>query len=895
MPAKQKKQAASKTPRRKTEAPKPTATHTKKVLAETLKTTVQTASASASARGKSKQAANPAASTPRPRSVKQYDHRTKTRLNNPPVGLVTPDTDPDHAPKTYAYDAHLDPQLIWAGKAEHEDLTVDTVSLHVHERIDPFSIVDTIRNEGGRTEQPSLFEAAAENPPLREAIAFYKHQHEWSNRLIAGDSLLVMNSLLEREGMAGQVQMVYIDPPYGIKYRSNFQPFTTKRDVADGDKDEDLTQEPEMIRAFRDTWELGIHSFLTYLRDRMTLAHHLLADTGSIFVQIGDENLHHVKELLDEVFGSKNAFAMVTFTKTRPLGASGMPGIADYILWYAKSRDQVKFRPLFTEKAIGRGTNYTLIEEPDGTRRRMTKAELDKPESIPSSLRVFQCEKLASSGFTPSCFFDISFNGTVFKPKRTSWRTNPAGIEMLKQRKRLHVLGENLYYVSYAADSPLQSVPNVWVDTRGEMEPTYVVQTSRKVVQRCVLLASDPGDLVFDPTCGSGTTAVVAEQWGRRWITCDTSRIAVTLAKQRLLTASYEFYELARPEEGVDAGFMYRESPHVTLGSIANSEPAPKETLFDNPYINREKIRVTGPFTVEAVPAPMVAELSGDKPHSAPDASMARAGATQRQADWRGELFKTGIRGLGGAIVKFSRVEPLSGTKYIHAEGETAEDSPRRVVISFGPEYAPLEQRQVEAAWAEARNLDPKPSIILFVAFQFDPEAAKDIDEMPASVTKETTFLKALMNPDMLTGDLKKKRLANESFWLVGRPDVTLERATTADGKDGYAVSVHGFDYYDVKTGQIESGDSNRIALWMLDPDYDGRSLFPLQLFFPNAGDKAGWNPLAKALRSELNEDLLDAYRGTVSIPFSAGRHKRIAVKIVDNRGIESLRVLDLP
>jgi adenine-specific DNA-methyltransferase len=570
-----------------------------------------------------------------------------------------------------------------------------------------------------------------------------------------------------------------------------------------------------------------------------------------------------------------------------------MPGIADYIVWYAKARESAKFRPLFTKKRIGRGTNYTFVEEPDGTRRRMTKAELDEPESLASDLRVFQCEKLASSGFTASCFFDIELDGRIFKPKRTSWRTNREGIESLKRGRRLHVVGDNIYYVSFAADNPLQSIPNVWTDTRGEMDPAYVVQTSRKVIARCMLLSTDPGDLVLDPTCGSGTTASVAEQWGRRWITCDTSRVAVTLTKQRLVTDSYPSYELAAPAQGAGGGFVYRTVPHVTLSSLANGEPAPNQALYDKPVVEREKMRVTGPFTVEAVPAPVVAEMDPRAAQPMLDASIARGGATQRHSDWRAELLETGARGFGGAAIRFSRVELLAGTRSLHAEAETVEEPPRRVVISFGPDYAPLEQQQVRAAWEEARGLRPRPDIVLFAAFGFDPEAAAAIDEMPAAARKETTFLKAQMNPDLLTDDLKKKRAGNQSFWLVGRPDVEVVAVPGAGGM--YQVAVHGFDYYDLKTSRMESGDSARIAMWMLDPDYDGRCLIPRQVFFPSATEKAGWNRLAKTLRAELDAELLRAYRGTTSLPFAAGRHRRIAAKIIDNRGIESLRVLDLP
>jgi adenine-specific DNA-methyltransferase len=482
---------------------------------------------------------------------------------------------------------------------------------------------------------------------------------------------------------------------------------------------------------------------------------------------------------------------------------------------------------------------------------------------------------------------------------------------------------------------------NNWVDTTiagFAADKLYVVQTSLKVIERCLLMTTDPGDLVLDPTCGSGTTAYVAEQWGRRWITCDTSRVAVTLAKQRLMAADFDYYELMHPEEGVGSGFRYKTVPHVTLKSIANNPEiregmtreqidaaiaryADQETLYDQPYIDKSRIRVTGPFTVEAVPAPTVKSLDEiENGHVGPtflsdqgsstaanqsdknvrptrsvvgDASVSRSGPTLRHEEWRDELLKTGLRGKGGHHIDFSRVEPLAGTRWLHADAETKGKAADRVVISFGNEYAPLDTRQVEMAWEEARTLSPRPAILVFAAFEFDPEAAKDIDGM----TKEKmgmTFLTAQMNADLLTEDLKKKRASNQSFWLVGRPDVDLRQIKTGEHKGKFEVEVRGFDYYNTRTGTIDSGDTSRIAMWLFDPDYDGRSLFPRQVFFPMADEDGGWARLAKNLKAEIDSELIEAYRGTVSLPFEAGEYKRVAVKVIDDRGIESLKVVDI-
>jgi adenine-specific DNA-methyltransferase len=508
-------------------------------------------------------------------------------------------------------------------------------------------------------------------------------------------------------------------------------------------------------------------------------------------------------------------------------------------------------------------------------------------------------------------------------------------------------------------------------------------------------MTTDPGDLVLDPTCGSGTTAYVAEKWGRRWITCDTSRVAVTLAKQRLMTASYDYFDLKYPHEGLKSGFIYRTVPHVTLKSIANNpeidaiferlqpaiaaalhdlntalragkapafvvaeggrkgkpvdfaapigqtvalpsgEPAPagallawevpfdfpagwpqgartafdafhaarqalqqamdrsiaahadQETLYDQPEVSKTRLRVTGPFTVEAVPFPSVAALdesTGTQSIEA-DASIARSGESARQHGWRDELMRAGIRGKGGQMLRFATLETLPDMPHLHVTGTLA-DSGERVVVSFGPEYAALEQRQVEMAMREASELFPRPKMIVFAAFTFDPEAAKDIDN-----TKGIIALKAQMNTDLLTEDLKKKQRGNQSFWLMGQPDVELRQR-----KDGrFEVEVHGFDYFDTAKGDLVSGGRGKIAMWSLDTDYDERSLFPTQVFFPMAGKKDGWEKLKKNIKAELDETLLPKLHGTLSLPFEAGANRKVAVKIVDDRGIESLKVIPLP
>jgi hypothetical protein len=423
------------------------------------------------------------------RPIESYEHRDKKRANNPPVGLVTPETDPDAgAKKTYAYDPHLDPQLVWAGKAEHTAFEVPTVSLHVHERIDPRTIIEAVRRRNGSgNAQPSLFEQLAENPPLRQAIEFYKHAHGWSNRLIAGDSLLVMNSLLEKEGLAGKVQTIYIDPPYGIKYGSNFQPFVNKRDVKDRN-DEDLTQEPEMIRAFRDTWEIGIHSYLTYLRDRLLLAKELLHQTGSVFLQISEENVHHVRELMDEVFGVKNCVSLITFTKTTAQSAELLPTVADYLLWYARDKQRVKYRPLYQMKELHGegGREYQYVAQKDGSVRGLTETERLAPEKLPKGARVFALHPLTSQ--RPPGDFPVTLEGKEFRPRTGYWKTGIDGMQNLIRAGRIVVAGSILKYRRYFDDFLGMVRTNVWSDVSSGASmwdpKVYVVQTNTRVVGR---------------------------------------------------------------------------------------------------------------------------------------------------------------------------------------------------------------------------------------------------------------------------------------------------------------------------------------------------------------------------------------------------------------------------
>ena len=421
---------------------------------------------------------------------------------------------------------------------------------------------------------------------MRENLEAYEHKGPWQNRMILGDSLSVMNSLLEFEGLAGQVQMIYIDPPYGVKFGSNFQPFVRKRDVKHGG-DEDMTREPEMVKAYRDTWELGLHSYLTYLRDRLMVAKELLHESGSVFVQISDENLHHVREVLDELFGAENFVSVITFVKTAALYGTSISSNHDYRLWYAKNSDRVKYRQLFVPKreASEEGT-YSWIELPDGSCRRLTKEEMRGEIPLPESRR-FRASDISGQGESASGGFEFQYAGRAWRPSPgRHWSTHRDGMKKLAEVGRIHPLTSNLSYKRYVDDFPVMPLDKLWKDTviGTFSEKLYVVQTAALAVARCLQMSTDPGDLVLDPTCGSGTTAYVAEQWGRRWITIDTSRVPLALARQRLLTATFPYYELKSPQSGPVGGFVFKRKqnrkgeevgglvPHITLKSIANDE-----------------------------------------------------------------------------------------------------------------------------------------------------------------------------------------------------------------------------------------------------------------------------------------------------------------------------------
>ncbi|MFG6664313.1 site-specific DNA-methyltransferase [Sulfitobacter sp. 916] len=564
---------------------------------------------------------------------------------NIPTPELAPMMDPkDAAPIKVAYETRnpdLDPQLIWRGKdIDQEALTVDAPPIYLQEQVHPKAIIEDLRAGGQRNGEGSganLFDHFGLSDEDREAeIEFYRHHRKWSNRMILGDGLQVMASLAEREGLKGQVQAIYIDPPYGIKFNSNFQWSTTSRDVKDG-KLEHLTREPEQVKAFRDTWRDGIHSYLQYLRDRLVVARELLTESGSCFVQIGDENVHRVRALMDEVFGEENFVSLITMKTTGGLGSSGLKKVTDFIVWFARSKEKMKFRKPLQIKRQGVGSStgerYSAVYDvKTGDYRTLTREERLRPEIIPETVVTFRYDNLISSGYTPTCIFPLHFEGQVFRPGGgRSWKTNQTGIGVLTRAARLGCTGKSVQYRRFIQDYPGYEVNNIWDDLAVRTDKQYVVETSTSAVARCLLMTTDPGDLVLDPTCGSGTTAHVAEQWGRRWITIDTSRVALALARARIMGAKYPWYLLKDSEAGqkkeaevtrsapataatyndIRHGFVYQRVPHITLKCIANNTEIDEIWADRQPAVDAARAALNA--ALKGNPTPFTVETGGRK------------------------------------------------------------------------------------------------------------------------------------------------------------------------------------------------------------------------------------------------------------------------------------------
>lgn len=858
----------------------------------------------------------------------------------------------------YARDESLDPQLVWRGKypsaeaidGHDDDLVTDAPPIYIQEKVDPRVLIENLRRTAARPgEEPelTLFDSFDGLDDLQQ-IEFYEHDANWSNRMILGDSLQVMASLSEREKLRGKVQMIYLDPPYGIKFGSNWQVSTRNKDVKDGKLD-DAVREAEQIKAFRDTWAKGIHSYLGYLRDRLLVARELLAESGSCFVQIGDENVHLVRALMDEVFGSENFVSLISFATTAGAGsfAGGtnvLPAVNSYIVWYAMDLERVKYRQIFRAREQGGAGagKYTTAELPDGARVPATQVDVD------AEFRLLRYDNLTSqtTRVGQTTVFPVTVGGHTISPRSGGWKTNREGMDRLVRANRVAVTGRSLSYVRYFDDFPAFPLTNSWSDIGGiqsRADPkVYVVQTATTAIERCILMSTDPGDLVLDPTCGSGTTAHVAEQWGRRWVTVDTSRVALALARQRIMSARYPWYLLADSAEGhrkeqsltanvlprqqfggdIRHGFVCDRIQHVTLKSIANNpditegmtraeiDTATKrhadfELLYDKPFEDSKKVRVAGPFTVESLsPHRALSFKDWEEPVSETEAAKVSDSPNFEQSILD-NLAKAGIQnGTKAERIKFAAFETYAGS-YVQAIGEQVPSGdhakPSRVGIAVGPQYGTVSATYVKNAAKEAIQAD-NVDLLCILGFAFDPNiSVTETDGVTVEATDEgfahvegarllgkLPVLMVRMNADLLMGEELKKTGVGNLFTVFGEPDIDISKTD-----DGYVVDLKGVDIYDPTTGEVRSNDTSQIALWMIDTDYNGESFFVRHCYFTGGNDP--YKRLKTALRADVDAEEWESMYQTVSRPFPAPADgNKIAVKVINDYGDEVMKVFEV-
>ena len=842
--------------------------------------------------------------------------------------------------KLYPRDPSLDPQLVWKGKDEQDrqDLAVPVVPIYIQEKIHPQAIIDSLpRIEKAEDSQLNLFADFNCGPTdFAQKVEFYQHEHNWSNRMILGDSLLVMTSLAEKEGLKGKVQTIYFDPPYGIDFGSNWQVSTRKNTVTDG-KAADATRQPEQVRAFRDTWQLGIHSYLAYLRDRLVVARELLTETGSVFVQIGDENVHLVRCMMDEVFGPENAIAIIRFRKkTMPLGGAFLERMGDFIVWHSKDKNAArsKYRKLLIQRSYAEDFHWNNFELADGSRIKLSAAQIEHGATIPENAKRFRLVSLWPVSFNPKAVFPVQFRDSEWWPADGQcWPTSPEGMLKLIWSDQIEPEGNHLRKVLFHQGAEYSKLTTDWMDTIGARDKSYVVETSTTVIERCLLMTTDPGDLVLDPTCGSGTTAYVAEQWGRRWITCDTSRVALALARTRLMAAKYPYYHLAddhpqitqmntdeeiksylrKSAESADSsssdikkGFVYKRVPHVTLKSIANNPDikegmtrheidaaiarhADTETLYDQPYEDKKRIRVTGPFSVESLSPHRTISVEEKRELAGPQG---KEGVTIRLYGLGDfgmtileNLKKAGVQNtFKGEKLKFDTLEPYPG-QYVNGEGTytEADGKMRRAAICIGPEHGTVGRELLKEAAKEAVQ-GVGFDVLIVCGFAFDPHVSEE-----AKRYGKLTVLPAKMNPDLAQSDeLLKKTGAGNLFMVFGEPDIEMRRLSN----DQIVIEIKGLDVYDPTTGEIRSSSTDDIACWFIDTDYNGESFFVRHAYF--TGAKEPYSKLKRALRAQIDEEAWSSLYSTESRPFEAPETGKIAVKVINHYGDEVLKVYEV-
>lgn len=909
-------------------------------------------------------------------AISSYRHDDATRRNIPTAEFESIMEAEDRKPKTLLYPRNpdLDPQLVWRGKDQQDRtaLSVSAPPLYIQEKVHPQALIEDLKRQSrARVEDdaPDLFGDFNGLPDSQAKTEFYRHDQHWSNRMILGDSLQVMASLAEREGLRGKVQCIYFDPPYGIKFNSNFQWSTTSRDVKDGKLDQ-VTREPEQVKAFRDTWRDGIHSYLTYLRDRLTVARDLLSESGSIFVQIGDENVHRVRTVMDEVFGDENFVSEITFVKNSGQTTRLLSGNIDYIIWFSKNKEKIKYNQIFYDKSMGTSfaDRYDQILLPNGETRRFNGIEKD----IPRNGKIFTMQPAISAGYNKNTTIEYTLYGKKFFPgNNRQWKYTKIGMDRLSMASRLVGLPKMIYYRRFIEDFPAYAIGSNWTDTQDRLSKTYVVQTVPKVIERCILMATDPGDLVLDPTCGSGTTAYVAEQWGRRWITIDTSRVALALARSRLMGARYSYYLLADSPEGqrkeagltrslpkshsthgsIRHGFVYERVPHIMLKSIANNteidviwedfqtrlEPlrtelnkilgqswaeweipreagkdwpeaaqkaheawweqriarqkeidasiaakADTEYLYDKPYEDRSKVRVSGPFTVESLsPHRMLAVGTDDQffDPGKPTAPSRDPSVHDFVTMILTTLRESGVQqGDKRERINFTSLDVWPG-KMLCAEGRFMEgETERRAGILIGPEFGTVTKPDLTAAAREAG--DAGFDVLISCAFAYEANASE------FNSLGRLKVLRARMNPDLhMQTDLKS---SGNLFVVFGEPDIGIER--TEDGE--IRVRIHGVDVFKPSTGEVVSGGPEDIALWMIDTDYNEESFFVRHAYFLGANDP--YKALKTTLKAEIDEEAWTSLNREVSRPFPKPETGRIAVKVINQFGDEVMKVFDI-
>ena len=877
---------------------------------------------------------------PQATNAEAYEHKGEEGLLRPDIGLQA-QFKKQKPPKAYRYDSSLDPAmswdespareraeslikqiqkaktveaaksaadalarmsgpfLNWSGKAERTEFNVPTLPLFTHERFSTQAILETLKSRKRDKQQALDLFADTELDIADRALQAYEHKAPWVNRMILGDSLIVMNSLLQYESLGGQVQMIYIDPPYGVKFGSNFQPFVRKRDVKHGD-DESMTREPEVVQAYRDTWELGLHSYLTYLRDRFKVAHELLHPSGSIFVQISDENVHHVRELLDEVFGVQNFVGQIAFKKSGSQSTDLLASNFDYILWYAKQKDSVKFRAIYVSKEetgslIGQ---EIWAEFKDGRFRRLAD-----DEEIPNDGRLFTHRQVSSPGVTGSEPEYFKFDGQrLLPPRGRHWSVGIDGLSRLAKFNRLFMIGNSLRAKTFIDDFPVSPIGNVWTDTSrsGFGEPLrYVVETNTKALQRCLLMTTDPGDLVLDPTCGSGTTAYVAEQWGRRWITIDTSRVPLALARQRLLTATFPYFELKDTAKGPLNGFVYKRKqnkkgeeiggivPHITLKSIAHNEPPKEEVLVDRPEETSGIIRVSGPFVVEAtIPQPIDIEAAEKETKTETIGAEDAADYITRMVEILRKVAT--IKVPGNKTVTFQKIRRPAKAMDIHAEAVVANGAEKPVAFYFGPENGAVTEMMVNHALREA-NLKGFEHLYV-IGFAIQANADKLIRDAERLVIP-ATYVQATM--DLQMPDLLKNQRASQIFSVTGMPEIKLIKLKQKSdtGETLYKVQLLGLDVFDPVDMEHKYEDGDNVPCWFIDTDYNELAFCVSQAFFPRT---SAWDKLKKDLKGTYEDSVWEHLAGTESEPFMAGDNGRVAVKVIDDRGNELLVVKEI-